>query len=557
MRKLAPLAALALVACGHDDSPAVAPSMDASSDAALFDAPTDSPVGAPEDVAPAAVGVTAPSVYAGAPAVATATSAVTWSVVSVPQGSAVTTASLTTSETTATFVPDVVGDYVLQATLPGGTGGPRPTLHALAAPVLYAETQITASGGILDVHVAGHDGSGSHAAACTATFDSSEATAAKQRVVLTASGGLDVWEAPAGQPSRWVFSGVDFLRPDDAGAYAVSLRAGTDQLTCATTPQVLRSLQGPVGALGQPRISPDGSRVAFLEPLGASFQVSTIALDGSAYRAIAPVYASGGPPDGGPDESSNIRVDWKDAQTLAWPRPNGDGTWSLVTAADAAGATPAVFFTCHGTTPHHAVLLHSGEVVAASSIAPGSPTDLDVFGAQNGTCTVLRNISKLSGSASRAHDYAVSPDGSQVAFLRFQSPNDAGPVTVNEGDLYVASLDANAGPAVPVGPPTTGRIGPRWIASGTRLAWSRVAPASPDGGDPNYAEAVTVVLPDGGSSLDLAVGNGADVIVAGAGPGGSCAVGGAGSRSSTPLAAALALAAALVTRRRRSRSGAS
>jgi hypothetical protein len=425
------------------------------------------------------------------------------------------------------------------------------TVHAFAAPVFFARAAMDSYGGEVGIQASGHDKSDEHGVACALAFSPSEEPTYRTRTLIAAATTMDVWEAPAGQPSRFVFSGTTSLTQDDAGNYDTFLISGTTRNSCLTAPTTLRTGTAPSGSFGQPRMSLDGTRVAFLEPVGASFGVSTIGFDGSGYRALAPIYAS---PPASNDESSDIRPEWSDATHVAWPRPTGTGTWSIVVASDAANATLVTFMTCTGSTPHHIALLADGNVVASYSPTATAPSDIFVLRPDsNKVCTSVKNLTQLAGdNASRAHDFAVSPDQKWVAYLRWDATLHGGAAsTSNEGDLHLVPVDGSA-PSRPVGAATLGRIGPRWIGGGSRLAWTRSGPVDPDGGDPRAAGSVTVVLLDGGGAVDIAKGDGLSTVVGAVGPGGSCTIG--GERAHTELFGVLAAALAFALRvRRRSR----
>src|SRR5262249_20985428 len=118
------------------------------------------------------------------------------------------------------------------------------------------------------------------------------------------------------------------------------------------------------------------------------------------------------------------------------------------------------------------------------------------------------------------------------------------------GDLYVVPVDGSAA-AAPVGAtPKVGRIGPRWVAGGTHLAYTRAGTPA-DGGDPKNANDVAVIRPDGGGAANLVSGDAVNTVVGAAGPGGSCAIGRAADARAGLAAACGAIAIALAARRRR------
>ena len=546
-----------LSACDSNGTSVTAGAGDAAADGAL-----DGPLpldGSPRDGGTDAGGDVAvgdSTLYAGQAATLSATTTVVspayvWTVTSAPAGSAVTTSALTGAATGhVSFTSDVVGDYVLAVRVTGAGGAiatTTATVHAVAAYLFYARAGIGTSGGEVGLYAIGHDGSDEHAVACAVSFQASEANAYESRTLFAAATTMDEWEAPAMQADRFVFSGTQSLTKDDAGDYQTFLIAGTTRNSCNSASTTLRMIAGPAGSLGQPRFSPDGSRVAFLEPVGASFGVATVAFDASGYRSIAPIYAT--PPASG-DESTTIRVEWQDASHLAWPRPLGNGSWQLVVASDAAGATPAPYVTCPGaTTPHHVALLADGSVVASYAPAANTATDILVVKPDStGGCQVVHNLTQLpGGTSSRAHDAAVSPDGKWVAYLHYDATQNGGAASSsNEGLLYRVPVDGSAAPVAVGATPMLGRIGPRWIAGGAWLAWTRAGTPA-DGGDPHLADNAAVVRADGSGAKDLAKGDGVSVIVGAVGPGGSCGIGGATDAPAGIVAAVLAL---LLARRR-------
>jgi hypothetical protein len=478
---------------------------------------------------------------------------VTWAVTSVPPASGVTTASITSSGAPS-FVPDLVGDYVVTATASVSGGPPvhaTATVHAAAAAVLFARSVFDPNGGEVSVETAGHDGSNAHAVACAISFLASETSTYESRTLFAAATSMDVWEALAGQPSRYAFSGTATLARDDAGDAPTFLIAGTTDSSCNQVPTTLVSASAPTGAFGQPRFSNDGSRVAYLVPVGSSFGVATIGFDGTAARTLGPIYATA--PSSG-DESQFIRPAWQDAMHVAWPSPTGSGTWSVVVASDTAAPAPSTYMTCTGSTPHHIVMLADGSVVAAYAPTSGAAANIFVLEPDaSHACQVVHQLTSLTGGNSRAHDFDVSPDATTVAYLHYDASQFGNvAASANEGYLYIVPIDGSVAPS-PIGtPPVLGRIGPRWIAAGTRLAWTRAGiPA--DGGDAREADDVNVVLPDGGAAIDIVSGDGVDVVVGAVGPGGSCSVG--WSRSGSSLAAfALGLIGLVAVRRRRARA---
>ena len=97
---------------------------------------------------------------------------------------------------------------------------------------------------------------------------------------------LDTWEGPAGTASRGAFSEVD-ISPDGA-APTSHLLAATSDNTCQNPPAQVHVINGSTPQVQQPRFSPDGTRIAYIEQRTQSdVHIATVGFDGTDYDAEA------------------------------------------------------------------------------------------------------------------------------------------------------------------------------------------------------------------------------------------------------------------------------
>ena len=503
-----------------------------------------------------------------------------WAFASVPQGSTVTT--LQGVNELVSFMPDIAGDYVITVTATTGaiTTKKEVTVKAVNAPIFYVRT----TGGTtpedigFEVHTVQMDGTGDHAVGCRqrslslALFgdagikiDDAGPEAGAQLgmmgfivTALFADQAIDWWEAPAGESSHAAFQNITF--GGDAGPDAannkIALFVGTQENTCQNPPFAARSFMGKDDdAVLQPKFSPDGRRVAFIERRDKKLQVVTSAIDGTDARVLGSYC-----PSGTNDCTSNgnllfpRRPQWLDETHLGWMRASDEQSdvsvsWEIVVVADIPSAPVNRYMACtSGAMPTLFNFLRDGTILANVRATRYGAEDLLVLNrGAGGTCTALRNLTHFGSEGSYARDFAISPDGVNVAYLHRQLPAgssgkpDAGSSDFRQGgDLYMVPLDGSKAPA-PIGAVRRAEYGPRWIAGGTRLAWNGSAPPPPgyDAGDlfskdsgadaGNLFEAglpaINVIQADGGNFTPVAYGdpsNGSYVL--GGGNGGACSL---------------------------------
>lgn len=522
-----------------------------------------------------------------------------WAFATVPQGSTLTGSSIQGSNELVSFVPDVAGDYTLTVTATAGATSAKKdiTIKAVNAPVFFLRTVSGSS--VQDVgyelHTVAMDGTGDHAVACRqslfaqgvlgeagaglSTDAGADADAASEMLQLGFAGlfymsifadqALDWWEAPAGEASHAAFQNLLPL-PDggpDAATSHVSLVIATQDNTCQSPPIEARSFDGKSGdAVFQPKFSPDGRRVAFVEQRGGKPRLVTTAIDGSDAHDVASFCADGAAQCYALTFFPR-RPQWLDETHIGWMRATSDQNndqqvgWEVVVATDVPSAPVSRYMACNsGTMPLLFNFLRDGSLLTNMSSYKTGPENLLVLGRNAaGTCTLVRNLTGLTLDGTYARDFSISPDGTQVAYIHQkdpppppppQAPCDSGLCIRPEftqrqgGELYMVPLDGSKAPA-PIGAPRSANYGPRWIASGNRLVWngSVPPPAGFDSGIPADAgadaatinqflegglPAINVIQPDGGGFVPVAVGdptNGSYVL--GGGNGGSCSCEGA------------------------------
>jgi hypothetical protein len=481
-----------------------------------------------------------------------------WSLTSAPSGSGITSQSLLGATTAKpTFAPDVKGDFVLQVTVTSGgqTASKTVTVHAFNGHVFYTTTKADDNTPYFEYDVVQMDGTGPHSVACRsrtlatrgdAGVVTAEAGAGTGQNFLllsaqTADISLDSWEGPAGTPARGAFG--QFETTSDASTSTIDLLSVTSDTTCQTVPAPVHTVTGSAPSIIQPHFSPDGSRIAYVEQRDSStYHIATIGFDGTDYHDLGTL--CGGIDAGQNCSASNgsypARPQWKDATHVTWIADLGSGSFSFITAADTNNTTPTVAQTCvAAVSPRGFAYLKDGSIVANYNATGSKVEDLVVFGAASTNCTVARNLTKLTAVGAYARDFAVSPDGANIAYIQFNPPagyvSDAG--AIMGGSIYMVPTDGSS-----VGYPVGGTqryafYGPRFISGGTHLAWNGDAPPPPDAsasllssnplavnGNPDAtAPSMNVELLDGGNLVYAAQSDlNNELYIFGGGNGGGC-----------------------------------
>jgi hypothetical protein len=482
-----------------------------------------------------------------------------WTVTKVPMGSSVTNGSLQGATTaTPSFTADVLGDFVLAVTATSGsaTATKAVTVHAVNGYVFYTTTKADDVSPYFEYDVVQMDGVGAHAIACrqhtfetppgveggTVDFSDGGPDSGKGQVFLgaaaeTADYSLDSWEGPAGTPGRGAFSEIDI--PPDGGTATSHLLAATSDSTCQNPPAQVHVVNGSQPQIQQPRFSPDGTRIAYIEQRDQNdVHLATVGFDGTDYHDFGNMCVSDAgatcPP--GNFTIAPARPQWIDATHVAWLVDTGSGNFTVYSAPDTNNTTPTTYMTCQGAySPRGFAMLKDGSVLANYQAVGATVEDLVVFGKDAmGVCMLQRNLTNLPNPYSYARDFSVSPDGTMVAFIQLATtPNelDSGLGARFGGGLYLVPVDGSQPPhAAGGGSDLFAFFGARWIAGGTRLAWNGAVPQPPDaaanatGSLTDAGLPVMNVIPvSGGSVVHVAQSDPAnEVYVLGGGNGGGC-----------------------------------
>jgi hypothetical protein len=595
----------AVAGCGGDDAPA-STAVDAGTTGADANVTPSPPAdgGAPagpvltisESRAKIYLGQTAR--VDGAAVAPNVTTDLVWTVVAAPNESAIATASIQGANTaTPTFVPDRLGSYTLQLSgkKDGATTSVLVFIEAIDAPVFWRDLHITSDGsaisGALSTRVGGLHGTAPREIGCARALDPDAGGSQFETMLIDTRLGAtagDTWEAPPGQPSRVVFP--VFTIVDNTSRLVTSLGVATSQSKCGAPeakslePRDVDAGLENADIVMHARFSPDGNRIAYLRSGLASpaARIATIGFDGTGQRNLSPFVSTpdGGPGDGGLDRDASVTLAsggplgfilgpvgprWRDAThvgflTFVGPTANSDArdTWELYEVADEAGAAAALKMTCTGSAVSHFDYLSDGTIVAATRHGAGvdggpPPVNLVVYRANATTkaCEVVRNLTNYASGGLEARDFALSPDKTKIAFFA-------------DDRLATVPVDGSSAPAFVPGSPAAGAdpgIGPRWVAGGTAITWGQRRFSQ--GGIPMGLGGVMTIAAAGGTTRSLAEGHfeqannggGSQIdyqFTYGFGQGCSAAPGGVGS---TLAIGGIALgAAALVHRRRKSRS---
>jgi hypothetical protein len=489
-----------------------------------------------------------------------------WGVDQTPPGSHIANANLAGRSSAATsFVPDVVGTYSLHVTVTAlGSMSTAPVTVVAALPqVLFAQGVATgpradggASQGSAYYTISDLDGGNAHPVLCPDVVTNASSQGAP--FAALAGRAYDYWEAPPGQLSR--FAAFTIESAPDAGLSA-HLWAGTTGSTCDVPPVDLGATRfGPGRPFGsEPNFKPDGTRFVVFD---RQWRIVTFSADGTGTPHVVATY-----PVPSSQASSILdpvgigsgngylveppRVTWT-ASGLAWAQPIQSG-WEIVTAPDISNATLATYLTCPGVTPREIAMLADGTVIASYRQTPSSSENLYLLkpDAQR-NCTHGQQYTHLGDpGSSTATDFALSPDGAQIAFLQIDTTaQDAsawmqGNSQFPGGYVYVVPVSGGTPTQVSSAPAL---YGPRWIAGGTALVFTRLDGIVPTTGRP--ATSVVVVAPDGGGQHAIAQGDGVTTFVSTSGNA-ACNAGGAAATSGAGLWLVPALGLVMRHRRRR------
>jgi hypothetical protein len=477
-----------------------------------------------------------------------------WTLKSAPQGSQVNTAAIGNANTgKPTLTPDVKGEYVLSVTATAGSASASKDVkvNAYAAPILYTLSKVNASPPYYEVHTVGSDGQGAHPLTCRvvpypdAGPDSDNGGFFLISLFVSAL-GVDWWEAPPGEPSRVAFA--DF-RPTSDGGGTVGLAIGTTESSCQNPPTLVRQFSGKNAMTLQPSFSPDGSKVAFIEQADDEYRIGAIQFDGSGYRSVA-TYCAGADAGGRSCESSYAsRPRWLSDGRLAWVQDvhGNDVEWRIVAAKDEANASVEEVLRCAGEGPRQIWPLKDGSFITSFRETKQKPVDLVVMKrGQSGRCEIVRNLTKFTGAGSRARDFAVSPDQTEIAYLHHEGADAKDNDLDTGGAIYRVKIDGSGGPQPVLEAKEESFPGPRYIAGGSLFSFTRGRANEDAGGGELH---VSVVPVGGGTVRNVANGDQGTMVLA---PGhGGCNVAGGGPTMLAAFLASIAGIGILCMRRKR------
>lgn len=510
-------------------------------------------------------------VYLGSPAVVDAAQTrgegYSWNLTSAPSGSTLTTSSLAgATSARASFTPDVAGEFVLElaATVRGARMTKTSRVTAEAAPLFFMQTNVTDGGRYVEYRATGSDRSNNRPIACPIPQGGAKSDSDfVHDAFALADLALDWWEAPAGRASRVAFARVETAAD---GGTSSQLALGSSDSSCATPPVLIGHLEenGPPGAvILQPRYSPDGERVAFIDELESGFVVETAGYDGAARRKLGRFCPDGVDACAGFSKIP-ARPQWLDAHTVGWARVREDDagrSWEVVLANDTDNADLRVHMFCPGVVPRTIAFLRDGSVIANPLATTTANLAIYRPSRPGGICQLARTLTTLPSSGSYARDFALSPDESEVAFVRRGTlagePEPDGGEPTYGGILY--TVPTNGGEASPLGGAEQYALfGPRYVASASQIAWNGATAPEP-GVNSALDAGVPALKACGRGKVDVRTVATSDpsngTYVLGGGNGGSVEAGCsmARGRSSSASLASLPFAAALVTRRIRRR----
>ncbi len=392
-----------------------------------------------------------------------------WTLDVVPLNSTLTTASLGQATTGApTFVPDQVGTYALTgvATHQGAVEIAHVQVRAYEAPIFYLQAQTSPSTAAF-VRAIGTLGTDAGALDCFLSTPQGPNETWGPRV---GGAGADFWEGAPGTESR-----LALMYPDndpDTGVNGISLIAISSKTSACSGARLRRDEGAPVPFI-QPRLSPDGARIAYVRAVPGAAAVAAVGFDGqNPHLDVAPYFADA---DGGPVYDGSIplaqpiprRPSWKDTTHFGFVQQLA-GRFQIALVTDQDQSPISVYMQCGLQTPSEFAFLPNGDVLASLYVpqVDGGQGAVDIVvltpDPTTRQCSLVRNLTHGAPTASFT-DFSLSPDGAQVAFAGFDP-------AINGSAPYVAAVDGSSAPVRLAGTVAAGS-GPRWVAGGSLLAY--------------------------------------------------------------------------------------
>ena len=549
----------------------------ASSDAGVATTGSEAGSSASNDAAPPPVVVTVEAEGTGdligypatLSAVGTATDgaavAYAWAFASKPNGSELEDGDIDVLDDSATFYPDVAGEYLLEvtaSTAAGESAAVQVTVRAHAYDVGYLNVAGDQDSWTYAGFMVGSDGSNPRQVGCyfqnTATSESEWLTTFQQQGKICL---MPYFPKDVDTPARIAYS-----QPSSDSSYQMFIAGPDNDCGGNAPPQV-------VGGTF-PTFSPNGERVAVMtqevvpDPLneGSTRSISNVVtykVDGTDARVLRAEYTG-----------SDSGVSWVDDETLTWVEDGENGS-IVYRVKDVAGAfgndlLSEVIMDCSlATTPVPAGINHAvergGVLFVASSytaiLSPGSSTyaiwQLERTAGGGYDCDqAAPTTRKVAGD--NAHDYDVSPDGTKLLYF---STVDATETETSASQLFLLDLASSAEPLALSAEPSTIASGAHFAANGRQLVWTETRQVSTTVGETTYERPeqsrVVVANADGSRKRTVVVvssspnqarmfhtGGNSYCSLSAVGTAGTVGIGGMGSL--------LAMASLLARRRRRS-----
>ena len=395
-----------------------------------------------------------------------------WHFAAVPAGSQVVDASLSTaSGPTPTFKPNRGGDYgvTLTVTTPDGvTGSAAATVTVPTLPLFYYRGSFGAESDTFSVGVVRSDGTGARDVICPMTAAAGDAGAGNLLNVLEIPGFFTMRvfnPLSGGGASRLAFEQVVPAGVDGSAAIERRLWLTDNHGDCAAQPP-LRLDDGDDHEHVEPRFSPDGSRLAYLNR-GAPNRLITVGKDGTGRHVVR---SSAKIPGAAPVWVDGSHVAWaEDTSATAVPHlaiysasdtdGAGDGA-GRTTLLDCPAATDATAlqvinqFKLAGST-----LVIAGGVRSKLATPAGSINLYRMAAASCSTTAATRLASQLPGGD--AWDFTIAPDGTTIAMSSTAGQTGPSP----QHDILLLTVDGTLAPTVYAGSdPVLDDLGPRWLA---------------------------------------------------------------------------------------------